>query len=80
VRCAQQDPRQIGRYRLVRRLGAGGMGQVFLGVAGDGRLAAVKVVHPGLADDEQFRARFAREVEISRRVTGACHDSRVSHG
>jgi eukaryotic-like serine/threonine-protein kinase len=66
----ENDPRQIGRYRLVGRLGAGGMGQVYLGVGGGGEQAAVKVVHPGFAHDDRFRARFAREVEISRKVTG----------
>lgn len=65
-----RDPRRIGPYRLRRRLGAGGMGQVFLGVARDGEPVAVKVVHPGLAQDERFRERFRREVEVSRRVTG----------
>jgi hypothetical protein len=63
------DPRTIGRFRLVGVVGAGGMGQVFLGIAPDGRLAAVKQV---LADDDgTFGARFAREVEASRRVSGA---------
>ncbi len=64
------DPRQIGAYRIVGRLGAGGMGQVFLGEDPQGRQAAVKVVHPGLAHDPQFRQRFRREVEVSRLVRG----------
>jgi len=46
------------------------MGRVYLGAADDGTLVAIKVVHPGLADDASFRARFRREVEISGRVTG----------
>ena len=56
------DPEQIGGYRLTARLGAGGMGVVYLGEAGDGGLVAVKVLRPELADDPEFRRRFAREV------------------
>jgi serine/threonine protein kinase len=65
------DPRQIGRYVLLGRLGAGGMGQVFLGRSPGGRLVAVKIIHPELARDHKFRVRFAREVEAARRVSGA---------
>ncbi|MGP0027052.1 MAG: protein kinase domain-containing protein, partial [Streptosporangiaceae bacterium] len=64
------DPRWIGRYRLTARLGAGGMGVVYLGVAEDGRLVAVKVIRPELADDPEFRARFGREVAVLARVRG----------
>ncbi|MEJ3651855.1 serine/threonine-protein kinase [Actinomycetes bacterium KLBMP 9759] len=64
------DPQRIGGYRIVGRLGAGGMGQVFLGEDADGRQVAVKVVHPGLAHDQRFRQRFRREVEVSRQVSG----------
>jgi outer membrane protein assembly factor BamB len=46
------------------------MGQVYLGAADDGVVVAIKVVHPGLADDDRFRERFRREVEVSRKVTG----------
>ncbi|MFD3992235.1 serine/threonine-protein kinase [Streptomyces sp. NPDC058583] len=66
------DPRTAGPYRLLSELGRGGMGRVFLGAAPDGRLAAVKQVHARLAADEDFRARFRREVAASRRVSGAC--------
>ncbi|WP_405982877.1 serine/threonine-protein kinase [Streptomyces sp. NBC_00158] len=52
-------------------LGKGGMGRVVLAVAPDGRLVAVKQVHPELAEDAGFRARFRREVSASRRVSGA---------
>ena len=72
----EHDPREIGPYAVVGRLGAGGMGQVYLGRAPDGQLCAVKVIHPGLAHDEQFRARFGREVDTARRVTGP-HVARV---
>src|SRR6185437_14186056 len=52
------DPGWIGGYRLVRRLGAGGMGLVYLGEAGDGSLVAVKVIRPEYADDAVYRRRF----------------------
>jgi outer membrane protein assembly factor BamB/serine/threonine protein kinase len=66
-----EDPRQVGRYRIVARIGAGGMGQVFLGRSPGGRPVAVKVVRPELARDGDFRRRFAREVTAARRVNGA---------
>jgi hypothetical protein len=65
------DPRRAGRYRLMARLGSGGMGVVYLGVAEDGRLVAVKVLRPELADDVVFRARFGREAAVLARVRGA---------
>ncbi|MFJ6944726.1 serine/threonine-protein kinase [Streptomyces wuyuanensis] len=65
------EPRTIGAYRLLGRLGAGGMGRVYLARSEGGRTVAVKVVHPHFALDEQFRARFRREVEAARRVGGA---------
>jgi len=66
-----EDPRLVGRYRLVARLGAGGMGQVFLGFSPAGRPMAVKVVHADLARDRAFRDRFRREVAAARKVSGA---------
>jgi Protein kinase domain/PQQ-like domain len=63
------DPRRIGPYQVLGVLGAGGMGQVYL-AAGPTGPVAVKVVHPGLAPDREFRERFAREVEAGRRVRG----------
>jgi serine/threonine protein kinase len=64
------DPRQVGVYRLVNRLGDGGMGQVFLGVSPGGRPVAVKVIRPEFSTDIEFRQRFAREVDAARRVGG----------
>ncbi|MFF7260613.1 PQQ-binding-like beta-propeller repeat protein [Streptomyces sp. NPDC008159] len=64
------DPERIGRYRIVARLGAGGMGRVYLGRSPGGRAVAVKVVRAELAEDAEFRRRFAREVAAARRVNG----------
>jgi hypothetical protein len=64
------DPAWLGRYRIVARLGRGGMGRVYLGRSPSGRAVAVKVVRPELAEDPGFRRRFVREVEAARRVTG----------
>ena len=64
------DPQLIGPYRLRGRLGAGGMGQVFLGRSAGGRPVAVKVVRAHLAQDPEFRERFRREIAVARKVSG----------
>ncbi len=64
------DPDRVGGYQLLGRLGAGGMGQVFLGVSPGGRKVAVKLIHPAHAQTPQFRERFAREIEAAQRVGG----------
>ncbi|MFD3804827.1 serine/threonine-protein kinase [Streptomyces sp. NPDC058619] len=64
------DPHRIGPYRLLSRLGAGGMGQVYLARSDRGRTVAVKLVHAELAAREEFRIRFRREVAAARRVGG----------
>ncbi|MFE5792738.1 serine/threonine-protein kinase [Streptomyces sp. NPDC056503] len=65
-----EDPVSIGPFRIVGRLGVGGMGRVFLARSAGGRTVAVKVVHAELAAQEEFRRRFAREVEALERVGG----------
>ncbi|QYA97568.1 ABC transporter substrate-binding protein [Streptomyces anulatus] len=65
-----QDPRAVGPYRTLARLGAGGMGVVYLARSSGGALAAVKVIRAEHADDPGFRARFRREAEAAARITG----------
>ncbi|MDX3838754.1 serine/threonine-protein kinase [Streptomyces europaeiscabiei] len=65
------EPTVVGPYRLLGRLGSGGMGRVYLGRSAGGRTVAVKIVHPHFALDEEFRARFRREVDAARRVGGS---------
>ncbi len=62
----------VGRYRIVRRLGAGGMATVYLANDKRGRTVAVKVLHEHLRDDPVFRGRFAQEVTAARRVASFC--------
>ncbi|MFB6843905.1 PQQ-binding-like beta-propeller repeat protein [Streptomyces sp. NPDC056373] len=64
------DPLELGSYRLLRRLGVGGMGRVYLARSPGGRTVAVKVVRPDLAADNDFRDRFRHEVEIAKAVSG----------
>ena len=67
---ASHDPRQVGPYRTVALLGAGGMGRVYLGLDPHGRPAAVKVVRAEYAYDPDFRERFAQELALAQRVHG----------
>jgi Protein kinase domain len=65
------DPEQIGGYVLIGRLGAGAMGQVYLGRSAAGRLVAVKTIKIELAEEPDFRTQFGQEVAAARRVSGA---------
>jgi serine/threonine protein kinase len=62
------DPDQLGDFRLLGRIGAGGMGTVFLGLAPDQSRVAVKLVQPEFAFEPRIRARFRREAEYASRV------------
>lgn len=64
------DPRWIGSYRLLGRLGTGGMGRVFIARSERGRTVAVKLVRAELAEQDEFRTRFRREVRAARQVGG----------
>jgi predicted Ser/Thr protein kinase len=70
VESGADPPRRIGAYTVERRLGAGGMGTVYLARSRGGRAVAVKVAHPELAADRHFRERFRAEVEAAREVGG----------
>ncbi|MFD5468800.1 protein kinase [Kitasatospora sp. NPDC127059] len=65
-----EDPREVGGYRLFARLGAGGMGRVYLSYTPGGRPVALKVVRPEFAEDGEFRRRFAQEVSNAQRIHG----------
>ncbi|WP_189108959.1 serine/threonine-protein kinase [Streptomyces camponoticapitis] len=69
-KLAAGDPQRIGAYRLLARLGAGGMGQVYLARSDRGRTVAVKLVRKELAEQDEFRNRFRLEVAAARRVGG----------
>jgi hypothetical protein len=66
----EDDPRVVGGYRLVARLGSGGMGRVYLSYTPGGRAVAVKVIRPELAENTEFRKRFQAEVSAASRVHG----------
>jgi hypothetical protein len=67
-----EDPAELGPYRLIGRLGRGGMGTVYLGEDAGGRRVAVKVINRELADEGSFRERFRREVTAARQVRRFC--------
>ncbi|MDT0341967.1 serine/threonine protein kinase [Streptomyces litchfieldiae] len=74
------DPRTLGRYRLRAELGRGSMGRVLLATGPHGELVAVKRVHDHLANDQEFRKRFRREVKASRKVVSRHTASVVDAG
>ncbi len=72
MRLRREDPRIVGPYRLHRRLGAGGMGVVYLGSDRRGQRVALKLIRSELAEDPEFRTRFAREIAAASRIRGGC--------
>jgi serine/threonine kinase PknH len=74
------DPKMIGDFRLHARLGAGGMGQVYLGFSPAGRAVAIKVVHTQFARDQEFLQRFSREVAAAGAVSGMYTAPVVGYG
>ncbi|WP_433245724.1 protein kinase domain-containing protein [Streptosporangium sp. CA-135522] len=66
------DPEQVGGYRLLGRLGEGGMGTVYLGLAPTGRQVAVKMIKAEFAVEDGFAVRFHAEVDNARRVASFC--------
>src|SRR5688572_5291890 len=66
------DPRKLGRYELVGRLGEGGMGVVYLARGADGQQVAIKMIRADLEVDEEFRRRFRSEVNRARQVPPFC--------
>ncbi len=74
------DPRQVGSYAILGRIGEGGMGAVYLGRDQGGRKVAIKVVRPELAQDAGFVARFRDEVSNAQRVASFCTAQVLDHG
>jgi len=68
----ETDPLRVGSYQLLARLGAGGMGVVYLASGQDGHPVALKMLRPEISDDAEFRTRFSREVTALTRVRGVC--------
>ena len=66
----EDDPKNVAGYKLAARLGAGGMGKVYLSYTPGGRAVAIKVIRPDFAQDAEFRRRFAQEVQAAQRVQG----------
>jgi serine/threonine kinase PknH len=68
MKVQDRTPERLGPYRLVRRIGEGGMGVVYLALSAGGDQVALKALHPGLAQESNARRRMGREVETMRRV------------
>jgi len=68
MKVQDRTPERLGPYRVVRRIGEGGMGVVYLAVDDAGGRVAIKALHPGLAQEGNARRRMGREVETMRLV------------
>ncbi|WP_189882274.1 serine/threonine-protein kinase [Streptomyces xantholiticus] len=66
----EDDPKHVAGYKIAARLGAGGMGKVYLSYTPGGRAVAIKVIRPDFGQDAEFRRRFAQEVQAAQRVQG----------
>ncbi|GAA4226269.1 hypothetical protein GCM10023075_26310 [Streptosporangium album] len=66
------EPRQLGPFRVVGRIGEGGQGIVYLGVDESGERAAIKLLHVKFSGDAIARSRFAREARAAQRVASFC--------
>lgn len=73
---AHDDPDRFGPYRLLARLGSGGMGTVYLARSAGGRTVALKTMHAGIASDPASRTRFQLETDAAR-VIGGHHGATV---
>lgn len=69
---AADDPRRLGAFDIVARLGEGGQGVVYLGKSDSGEQVAVKLLHHALVADTDARTRFLREVAVAQRVARFC--------
>ncbi|MER5640138.1 serine/threonine-protein kinase [Kitasatospora sp. NPDC002227] len=65
-----EDPREVAGYQLLRRIGEGGMGSVYLSCSRGGQPVALKVIRAEFAQDAEFRRRFQQEVQAARLVQG----------
>lgn len=74
------DPESIGKWRILGRLGAGGMGVVYLGEDAAGEKVAIKVINPGMVDVPGARSRFKTEVNYAASVASSCTARVLSHG
>ncbi|MFG6201826.1 protein kinase [Nonomuraea sp. JJY05] len=77
---AENDPRQLGDYRLIGVLGVGGQGVVYLGQAPSGQRVAVKTLHARMASEPEALERFLRETEIAGSVAAFCTARVVAAG